>query len=190
LADFFGHKINPPEKKNNPSPSRNLRWYGARIIHLGVAVMFIGIAGSGGYAIEKKAALRPGDKTNIAEYELTYEDLKLEHGKNFTAVAADISVHKGQKLIAQLQPAKAFYPASRKNVSEIDIRRSLAGDLYLALTEVDNNQKLINLHIMIKPLINWIWIGSFVMVLGTLAVLLSSVKRKPTTAKDDDKDTQ
>ncbi len=182
LADFFGHKMKiSSEIKNNPT-SRNLRWYGARIVHLGVAIMFIGIAGSGGYAMEKIVALRPGDKTNIAEYELTYEDLKVEHGRNFIAVAAEISVHKNEKLIAQLKPAKAFYSASRKNVSEIDIRRTLAGDLYLALTEVDNSQKLINLLIMIKPLINWIWIGSFVMVLGTLAVLLSSFKCKLKTA--------
>ncbi len=177
LADFIGYKV-----KKSP---RNLRWYGARIVHLGVAVMFIGIAGSGGYAMEKTAALRVGDKTNIAEYELTLNDLKVEYGRNFIAVAADISVHKGEKLIAKLKPARAFYSASGKNVGEIDIRRTLAGDLYLALTEVDNNQKLINLLIMIKPLINWIWIGSFVMVLGTLAVLLSSFKQKAITAKDN-----
>ena len=42
----------------------------------------------------------------------------------------------------------------------MDIRRTLAGDLYLALTEVDSASKLINLTIFIKPLINWIWIGS------------------------------
>jgi len=177
LADFVGYKM----KKS----TRNLRWYGARIVHLGIAVMFIGIAGSGGYAMDKTVAMKPGDKTNIAEYELTYENLKVEHGRNFTAVAADISVNKDEKLIAQLKPAKAFYGASKKNVSEIDIRRTLAGDLYLALTEVDNSQKLINLRIMIKPLINWIWIGSFVMVLGTLAVLLSSFKRKAITAKNN-----
>ncbi len=147
--------------------------------------MFIGIAGSGGYDMDKTVALRVGQKTNIAKYELTFQDLKVEHGRNFTAVAADISVHKGEKLIAQLKPAKAFYGASKKNVSEIDIRRTLAGDLYLALTEVDNSQKLINLRIMIKPLINWIWIGSFVMVLGTLAVMLSSLKQKAITAKDN-----
>jgi cytochrome c-type biogenesis protein CcmF len=177
LADFVGYKM-----KKSP---RNLRWYGARIVHLGIAIMFIGIAGSGGYDIEKTAAMRVGEKTNIAEYELTLNDLKVEQGRNFTAVAADISVHQGGDLIAQLKPAKAFYSASGKNVSEIDIRRTLAGDLYLALTEVDNSQKLINLHIMIKPLINWIWIGSFVMVLGTLAVMLSSLKQKATTAKDN-----
>jgi cytochrome c biogenesis factor len=38
---------------------------------------------------------------------------------------------------------------------------------------------------MIKPLINWIWIGSFVMVLGTLAVMLSSLKQKAITVKDN-----
>ena len=185
LADFIGYKMKKSDQNKNSSASlRNLRWYGARIVHLGVAIMFIGIAGSGGYAKEKTAALRVGDKTNIAEYELTFDDLKIEQGRNFTALAANISVRKGDELIAQLKPAKAYYSASRKNVSEIDIRRTLAGDLYLALTEADNSQNLINLHIMIKPLINWIWIGSFVMVLGTLAVLLSSFKRKTISAKD------
>ena len=116
---------------------------------------------------------------------MTFNDLKIEHGRNFTAIAADISVRKSDELIAELKPAKAFYSASRKNVSEIDIRRTLAGDLYLALTEVDNSQELINLHIMLKPLINWIWIGSFVMVLGTLAVLFSSFKQKSITPKDN-----
>lgn len=190
LADFIGYKIKAAQKEMPTVPKRSLRWYGARIVHLGVAVMFIGIAGSGGYAVEKTAALRPGDKTNIAEYELTYEDLNVRHGRNFTAVAAEISVYKNQKLIAKLKPAKAFYSASRKNVSEIDIRRTLAGDLYLALTEVDNSRKLINLHVMIKPLINWIWIGSFVMVLGALTVLFSSLKRVSSSIKENDKDLQ
>ena len=150
--------------------------------------MFIGIAGSGGYDIEKTVAMKTGEKTNIAQYELTFDDLKIEQGRNFTAAAANISVRRDNELIARLKPAKAYYSASKKNVSEIDIRRTLAGDLYLALTEVDNSQKLINLHIMIKPLINWIWIGSFVMVLGTLAVLFSLLKRKAVITKDNEKD--
>jgi cytochrome c-type biogenesis protein CcmF len=189
LADLVGQKLMKTTQNKNISASpRNLRWYGARIVHLGVAVMFIGIAGSGGYATEKTVSLRPGEKTNIAKYELTFDDLRIEHGRNFTAAVADISVHNGDELVAQLKPAKAFYIASRKNVSEIDVRRTLAGDLYLALTEVDVTKKLINLHIMIKPLINWIWIGSFVMVLGAIAVLFSSFKRKSITVEDNDKD--
>jgi cytochrome c biogenesis factor len=53
----------------------------------------------------------------------------------------------------------------------------LAGDLYLALTEADRGSKLINLTIYIKPLINWIWIGSGLMVLGTALVLAAGLGR-------------
>ena len=82
---------------------------------------------------------------------------------------ANVSVYRGQTRIAQLAPAVAFYGQSDKRTSEVDIRRTLAGDLYLALTEADSGSKLINLTIYIKPLINWIWIGSGLMVLGTAA---------------------
>lgn len=175
IVDFVRYEMKAAAGKKTGSVSpRNLRWYGARIVHLGIAIMFIGIAGSGGYAMEKNAALKPGEKTDIAKYELSFDALKAEHGRNFTAVTADISVYKDEELIVRLKPAKAFYHASQKTVSEIDVRRTLGGDLYLALTEVDKGRELINLHIMIKPLINWIWIGSFVMVLGGLAVLFSS----------------
>ncbi|MHC4855854.1 MAG: heme lyase CcmF/NrfE family subunit, partial [Planctomycetota bacterium] len=39
-----------------------MRWYGARIVHLGVGLIFLGIAGSGGYGLEEQFALRPGQQ--------------------------------------------------------------------------------------------------------------------------------
>jgi len=53
----------------------------------------------------------------------------------------------------------------------VDIRRTLARDFYLAVTEVDRARELINLTVLIKPLINWIWIGSTLLVLGAGLVL-------------------
>jgi len=191
VADFarVETKIAAGRKTGRPS-RRNLRWCAARVVHLGVAMIFIGIAGSGGYGLEKIEPLRPNDKAAIGKYELTFDKLSAEHGPNFTSVVAHISVRKGGKLITRLKPAKAYYRASGKNISEIDIRRTLAGDLYLALTEVDRNRSLINLRMMVKPLINWIWIGSFVMVLGTLAVLVAPYRRKPALPQDNGKDAQ
>jgi cytochrome c-type biogenesis protein CcmF len=81
-------------------------------------------------------------------------------------------------LIAELTPARAVYNAGGKAVSEVDIRRTLAGDLYLALTDLDGSSKLINLRILVKPLINWIWIGNTVMILGVVLVLISRHRRK------------
>ncbi|MHC5157879.1 MAG: cytochrome c-type biogenesis CcmF C-terminal domain-containing protein, partial [Planctomycetota bacterium] len=81
-------------------------------------------------------------------------------------------------------PAKAVYSASNKAVSDVDIKRTLGGDLYLALTEIDiNNNNLINLRILIKPLINWIWIGSGLMVIGAILVLIAMVGRRQTVVR-------
>ena len=55
----------------------------------------------------------------------------------------------------------------------MDIRRTLGSDLYLALTEVDTSKQLINLRVLVKPLINWIWIGSIIATIGALVVLFS-----------------
>ena len=107
-----------------------------------------------------------------------YDVLKADHGPNFTAATANMSVYKASELIANLKPARAVYTASGKAVSEVDIHRTLAGDLYLALTDLDSSSKLINLRILIKPLINWIWIGSTVMIVGAVLVLTSYHRRK------------
>jgi cytochrome c-type biogenesis protein CcmF len=193
-GDFISRYMQIRGRDNKSKPSLNLRWYGARIVHIGVVLAFVGIAGSGGYGTEELAALRPGEELSVAGFDIVYEGLDTEHGPNFTAVTANISVYEsvdpntlntmsgtqGRKLLARLVPAKAVYSASGKAVSEVDIRRTLREDLYLALTEVDAGSKLINLRVMVKPLINWIWIGSIVMLLGTVVVLISFYKRKIT----------
>ena len=55
---------------------------------------------------------------------------------------------------------------------------TLGGDLYLALTGVDTAKKLINLRVLVKPLINWVWLGGIVMVLGAAMVLTALYTRK------------
>jgi cytochrome c-type biogenesis protein CcmF len=172
-----------PHPTTSRFPSPRLRWYGARIVHIGVLLTFIGIAGSGGFDVEKQVALRPGERTQVGRFELTYNDLAAHHGANFTAVTAEVSVSRGQKQIGKLSPSLALYGQSGKRTSEVDIRRTLASDLYLALTEADSVTKLINLTIFIKPLINWIWIGSALMVLGAALVLAAGLGRRRSTSQ-------
>ncbi len=161
----------------------SLRWYGARVVHIGVLLAFVGIAGSGGFDTQKQVALRPGERVQVGRFELTYNDLNTTHGANFTAVKADVSVSREQTQIGKLSPSLALYSESGKRTSEVDIRRTLASDLYVALTEVDGASQLINLTIFIKPLINWIWIGSALMVLGTALVLAAGLARGRSSAQ-------
>lgn len=178
IGDFVERYARRGPDTGRPPLRATLRWHGARIVHIGVLMTFVGIAGSGGFDVEKQAALKPGERLQVGEFELAYNDLKAEHGSNFTAVTADVSVYKGSRRIDSLKPSVAHYGQSGKRTIEVDIRRTLAGDLYLALTQVDSKTRLINLTVYIKPLINWIWIGNIVMVLGALLAIGSAVGRR------------
>jgi cytochrome c-type biogenesis protein CcmF len=186
FLSLLGDLIGPSVKTSSKStPKRNLRWYGARVVHLGVALIFLGIAGSGGYGQEEQFAMVPGQQETIGKYSLVYEQLRQEPGPNFTAFVADVFIYEDDKLIAKLAPAKAVYSASNQSVSEVDIRRTLGGDLYVALTELDMANKRINLRVLIKPLINWIWIGSGLMVMGAALALVTMGGRRRATAKNE-----
>jgi len=198
VADVVGYEMKlAGGSKQVASARRSLRWYGSRVVHFGVLLVFVGIAGSGGYGSEEQRVLQPGQGFTLGKFKIVYDDLTAEHGPNFTAATAHVSVYRADgpeagesstansgELIAELTPARAVYTASGRAVSEVDIRRTLAGDLYLALTDLDSSSKLINLRILVKPLINWIWIGSTVMILGAVLVLISCHGKKATVSRD------
>jgi cytochrome c-type biogenesis protein CcmF len=179
--------------------AKSLRWYGARIAHAGVVVVFVGIAASGAYDIEERAALTVGQSMTVGKYKVKFEGLSADHGPNFTAVTAAVTVYHSADpndrnassvadgneprdsngvVLTKLRPSQAHYHDSDKKTSEVDVRRTLGGDLYVALTAVDVGRELINLRVLIKPLINWIWIGSTASVVGALLVLISFYRRR------------
>lgn len=177
-ADFVQRYVRPGPGAESRSLRASLRWYGARIVHIGVLLSFIGIAGSGGFGTEEQVALRPGQRIEAGEFELVYDGLRLEPGPNFTAVVADMFVYREGERIDTLSPAIRFFELSDRRTSDVAIRRTLAKDLYLALTQVDNSTNLINLTIFIKPLVNWLWIGNVALVLGASLAIASVVGRR------------
>jgi cytochrome c-type biogenesis protein CcmF len=186
-GDFLGRYILVRGKKSESSKiGPALRWYGSRIVHIGVILAFIGIGGSGGYEIQKDIALKPKESINVGGFDITFEGINANHGPNYIAVTADISVYQGDQLIDRLNPSRAYYSRTEKRTSEVDIRRTLAYDLYLALTDVDTKTELINLTILVKPLINWIWIGTIVSVVGTLLILFSLYRQKTIISQSQD----
>lgn len=187
MADFFARfRTKLQNKKTSSGSPVNLRWYGARIVHLGIILAFMGIAGSGGYGIEEKVALKPNESTTVENLTFTHHGLQADHGPNYTAVTADISVSKNRtgatEPFARLFPSLAVYTRSGKRTSEVDIQRTLGGDVYLALEGINSADQLINLNILVKPLINWIWIGGFLTIIGGLLVQISFYRPKKAMA--------
>lgn len=149
---------------------RNTRRYGGYVVHFGVAVLAIGLAGAA-FNQEKEQELGNGDKMTIAGYTLLCRSYTQDDNPSYHSEWAILEVFRGDKQIATLYPERRFYKASQQASTIVANRSSLKEDLYLVYAgrNTDTDKPIIKAHV--NPLVVWIWIGVWVVVFGTLVAL-------------------
>ena len=174
LVDMFVRIFRKSKSEGNVSSGRAMSWYGARLAHLGVVFMFLAMAAAEGYGTEQAVVLHKNQSAKIADgdYEVTFEGLSTIHDNPIVLSRANVAVKKNGEFLAQLTPALASH-MSGQQTSEADVLRKLTGDLYLSLTAIDPEREAVNLRVLIKPMINWLWIGGGMMTLGAAMALIS-----------------
>jgi len=55
--------------------------------------------------------------------------------------------------------------------TQVALRSTVLEDLYLVLGSYDDKTGLMTLIVFVNPLVNWLWLGGIVMVLGTVIVM-------------------
>jgi cytochrome c-type biogenesis protein CcmF len=150
---------------------RNTRRYGGYVVHMGIVFMFIGFTGA---AFNKDATVEVGRGavTDIGRYELRIADLQEGENDNYIWHKAVVAVSKDGREIGTLEPERRLYRASKQPTSEVAIRRRLNEDLYLNFAGMsdDNSKAVIQAYVF--PLVTWIWIGYWVLLIGTLVCLV------------------
>jgi cytochrome c-type biogenesis protein CcmF len=148
---------------------RNQRRYGGLIVHLGVVLIVMGIAGSMTYSLEKEATLALNQELQIGNYRIHFEGLKgLRQPTHFRIEGAFRVFHNGSDE-GVLTPALKFFPTQQSPIGRAVHQSSLTEDIYLILSgfsEIDRNQA--TLKALVRPLVIWMWIGGFVIALGTI----------------------
>ena len=150
---------------------RNTRRYGGYIVHFGVIVIAIGLAGAA-FNQEKEQELGNGDAMQIGGYTLVCRSYTQDDNANYESEWAIIDVSKGGRHVATLYPERRFYKASEQASTIVANRSTPAEDLYLVYTgkNPSTDRPIIKAHI--NPLVMWIWTGVLVMVFGTLIALV------------------
>jgi cytochrome c-type biogenesis protein CcmF len=154
---------------------RNSRRYGGYIVHLGVVVMFIGFAGQAfNQSVEKELGV--GDAINIGPYRLVSQSFTQDTYLNYDTEYALLDVYrKGQK-VTQLSPEKRFYQASQTTQTMVANHSTLAWDLYVVYEGKNPDSGLPIIKVFLNPLVAWIWIGVFVVILGTATALTPNLQ--------------
>ena len=154
--------------------SRNKRRYGGYIVHLGIVLIMLGFAGRG-FKIDKQVMLKPGEQTTIGDFTVRNDGIKVSDDGQKQMVTGYMAIFKGGSQIDTMYPARWFYRKHENEpTTEVAIRRSLAGDLYLtlAVNPKDVSTQNASLELFVNPLVDWIWFGFGVMAIGTGIALL------------------
>jgi cytochrome c-type biogenesis protein CcmF len=153
---------------------RNTRRYGGYIVHFGVVVIFIGLAGSAfNRSTEQEMDFR--QSMQVGPYTLVCQDYTQDTNPNYDSEYALLDVYRNGKKVTQLAPEKRFYVASQQVSTMVANHSTLAWDLYViyAGQNPDTNRPIIK--VFLNPLVAWIWIGVVIVILGTLVALVPNL---------------
>ena len=141
------------------------RKYGGYIVHLGVALMAVGIVASMAFKQETIIILKPGETAQFVGFELTYEGLETKTEESKTIVFGKLSVYKDGELYDRFRPAKVFHGQDQPH-SEVSIARGgLFDDLYAILAGFEEGEYA-TFKMLYHPLINLVWLAFYVMLVG------------------------
>ena len=167
---------------------RNTRRYGGYIIHFGIVVLFIGIAG-GAFDQSREMTMSYGDTLAIGPYRLVNVGNTQESTPNYDTSFARLDVYKNGKYVKQLSPEKRTYfvGTDHEQASTIVALHSTAeADLYTVYEGPDPDSNMPEIKVFLNPLIKWIWIGVAIVVLGTFIALIPNLVRSPVRLLQED----
>jgi cytochrome c-type biogenesis protein CcmF len=148
---------------------RDRRRYGGYIIHLGVVCMALGIIGITMFQKQTQRSLAVGESLDIAGYTVRYESLAqfpYTDGRNVNR--AVVSVFRDGKFIAELHPRFDVYPSGEPSTIP-GLYSTMAGDLYVVLVNWEGvSTASAPFKVYYNPLVNWLWLGAFVFIGGTM----------------------
>ncbi|MEM9968615.1 MAG: heme lyase CcmF/NrfE family subunit [Pseudomonadota bacterium] len=144
--------------------------WGKAVAHVGLGVTMAGIAGLTSWTQEDIRVAQIDQPWRVGAYTLTLQAVRDIQGPNYLSTMGILSVMKGDRFITELRPEKRFYPVAQMPTTEAAIDYNLARDVYVVIGDQQNNGGW-TIRTFIKPMTNWIWIGSALMALGGILSL-------------------
>jgi cytochrome c-type biogenesis protein CcmF len=149
--------------------AKNQQRYGGYVVHFGVVLIMVGTAGS---VLNQEVLqnLSPGDEMSFREYRLEYLTADPIPAQHYGGAVARLALYRGDDPLGVMTPEKRMYWLEQQPSSIPSVHSTLREDLYVILTSIERDGSA-TFKIYRNPLVNWIWIGSYVFLAGSVAVL-------------------
>jgi cytochrome c-type biogenesis protein CcmF len=148
--------------------ARNRRRYGGYVVHASVVLLAIGVAGSSAYGTTHERKLAAGQSMSIDGYTLTYRGARSVTFSNGVGTRAVLDL--SGRASGTLESGVNRYDSGPSR--EVGIRTNWlrAEDLYV-ITDQFNRDGSVYFKVLVKPLVNLIWVAGVVFLFGSLVAL-------------------
>jgi cytochrome c-type biogenesis protein CcmF len=99
--------------------SRNRRRYGGYVVHVGIAVLLVGIAASSSFQTKRDLTLRPGESAVVDGRTIVYERPTVETSREALSFGAVLAVERDGERETTLRPSRRYFRPGGAEVGTI-----------------------------------------------------------------------
>jgi cytochrome c-type biogenesis protein CcmF len=124
--------------------TRNRRRYGGYVVHMGVAVLLIGIAASSSFQTNRDVELKPGESAVVDGRTITYVKPTVAVDAEKITFGSVLRIEEGGEVVGYLRPSRRFFRPTGQEMgmissffageatSEVGLRPGAGSDLWIA----------------------------------------------------------
>jgi cytochrome c-type biogenesis protein CcmF len=149
---------------------------GGMVVHLGVILIAVALTASNGFSRQSEFDMTVGDTVSFDGHTFTLQRVDEFETARSTGVKAYVAIDGGQAYA----PASTLFGGSSQNIGTPSVKTGLRYDIYLTLENVRAGEESARIRVTIKPMIVWLWVGGFLVAIGTvLAAFPGQRRRRP-----------
>jgi cytochrome c-type biogenesis protein CcmF len=122
------------------------------------------------FQTETQGTIKKGESLALAGYTVTYKSLaEFDHTDGRNVARAVVQVTRDGKNLGELYPRRDYYYAQQQPMTIPGVRSTMADDLYVLLVDWQPiSSEGATFKIYHNPLVNWVWLGGLIFILGTM----------------------
>ncbi|MEZ4517217.1 MAG: heme lyase CcmF/NrfE family subunit [Chloroflexota bacterium] len=163
--------------------ARDRRRYGGYWIHIGVLIMAFGIVAVELHQQTTQVRLLSGESLTLGRYEMVFNSVSRYDGADDLQITeADVDVYKDGEFVKKLTPRIELYTRTMQPMTIPSSNSTITEDFYTILVNWEpTSANAATFRAYLNPLMNWIWAGGIVFILGTLIAAWPESERKRAT---------
>lgn len=148
---------------------RNRRRYGGYWIHMGVIVMAFGIISMELFQQQTQINMTVGDTVVLGRYEMQFLGAERYPGPDDLLITeATVDVYDDGRYVGQLNPRTELYTRTGQPMTIPNARSTISEDFYVLMVNWEpSSANQATFRIYLNPLVNWVWAGGIIFIIGT-----------------------